>query len=173
MEIEQIVVSDGKVVSLEYTLTVGGQVIDASNGTPLEYLQGYHNIIPGLECELAGMAAGESKEVLVAPADAYGEYDPKAVHELPRAQFPASYQLEIGTPVRVRTDSGHITTAYVQSLDDSSVKLDLNHPLAGKQLFFQAKITALRDGTPDELAAGRVGGCTSCGSSQDCGGGCC
>ena len=96
-------VSDGLVVSLEYTLTVAGQVIDASGDAPLEYLQGYNNIIPGLERELAGMELGESKEVLVAAKDAYGEYDAEAFYDIPRAQFPASYRLEVGAPVRVRT----------------------------------------------------------------------
>lgn len=167
-------VGDGLVISLEYTLTVDGKVIDASGETPLEYLQGYNNIIPGLERELAGMALGESKEVVVAPKDAYGDYDPEAVFEIPRAQFPPVYQLEVGAPVRVRTDAGRVMTAYIHSLGEESVRLDLNHPLAGKELFFRAKIVGLREGTLDELAAGRVGGalCAGCGSSADCGGDC-
>lgn len=168
------IVRDGLVVSLDYTLTVDGKVIDASGETPLEYLQGYHNIIPGLERELAGMALGESKEVVVAPGDAYGEYDPEAIFEVPRAQFPGVYQIEVGAPVRVRTDAGHVMTAYIHSVGEESVKLDLNHPLAGKELFFRAKIVGLREGTLDELAAGRVGGapCASCGSSDNCNGDC-
>ncbi len=170
---QTMIVRDGLVVSLDYTLTVGGQVIDASGQTPLEYLQGYNNIIPGLERELDGLALGESKEVVVAPKDAYGDYDPGAVFDIPRAQFPAGFQFEAGAPVRVRTDEGQVTTAYIQALDEQSVKLDLNHPLAGKELFFRARIVGLREGTLDELAAGRVGGaCAGCGSAQDCGGSC-
>ncbi len=168
------IVSDGLVVSLDYTLIVDGKVIDASGETPLEYLQGYNNIIPGLERELAGMSLGESKEVVVPAEDAYGHYDPEAVFEVPRTQFPPVYRLEIGAPVRVRTDEGRVMTAYIHSISEESVKLDLNHPLAGKELFFRAKIVGLREGTLDELAAGRVGGaaCACCGSSADCGGDC-
>jgi FKBP-type peptidyl-prolyl cis-trans isomerase SlyD len=168
------IVSDGLVVSLDYTLTVDGKVLDASGETPLEYLHGYRNIIPGLERELAGMALGESKEVAVAAKDAYGEYDPEAIFEVPRAQFPSAYRLEVGAPVQVRTDTGHVMTAYIHAVGEESVRLDLNHPLAGKELYFRAKIVGLREGTMDELAAGRVGGasCACCGSSEDCNGDC-
>lgn len=167
-------VSDGLVVSLEYTLTVAGQVIDASGDAPLEYLQGYNNIIPGLERELAGMELRESKEVLVAAKDAYGEYDAEAFYDIPRTQFPASYRLEVGAPVRVRTNTGQEATAYIHSVADDHVQLDLNHPLAGKDLLFQAKIIGLREGTLDELEFVRVGGsaCGSCGSAHGCGGSC-
>ncbi len=167
------IVRDGLVVSLDYTLIVDGKLIDASGETPLEYLHGYHNIISGLERMLSGMALGESKEVVVAPEDAYGDYDAGAVFDIPRAQFPAGYPIEVGAPVRVRTDEGQVMTAYIQALDEQNVKLDLNHPLAGKELFFRAKIVGLREGTLDELAAGRVGGaCAGCGSAEDCGGSC-
>jgi len=168
-------VSDGMVVSLDYMLTVEGRVIDASGDIPLEYLQGYHNIIPGLERELAGMVLGESKDVVVAAKDAYGEVDAEAIFDIPCSDFPEGYQLEVGAPVRVRTESGHVTTAVILSVGNDNVKLDLNHPLAGKDLFFRAKIVALREGTPDELALGRIGGsaCADCTSSQDCSGSCC
>ena len=169
-----MIVSDDLVVSLDYTLTVEGKVIDSSGETPLEYLQGHKNIIPGLERELTGMAIGESKEVVVAPKDGYGEFDAEAIFDIPRANFPTSYTLEVGAPIRVRADTGQVMTAYVQALDETNVKLDLNHPLAGKELYFRAKIVGLRPGTQDELDAGRVGGayCASCGSSSDCGGSC-
>ena len=174
METKIIVVSDGLVVSLDYSLTVEGKLIDSSGETPLEYLQGYNNIIPGLERELAGMGIGESKDVVVTPKDAYGEFDAEAIFDVPRANFPSSYRLEVGVPIRVRTDQGRIMTAYVQALDEKNIKLDLNHPLAGKELFFHASIVDLREATQDELEAGRVGGaaCASCGSASDCGGSC-
>lgn len=166
-------VSDGLVVALDYTLTVEGQVIDASGETPLEFLQGYNNIISGLERELAGMAVGEEKEVHVAPQDAYGEYDPQAIFELPRAQFPVHFPVEVGSPLRVRTDGGQVLNARISAVEGELVKIDANHPLAGKELFFRAKVVGLRPATEDELAAGRLGGgCATCGSSQGCGGEC-
>jgi FKBP-type peptidyl-prolyl cis-trans isomerase SlyD len=79
------VVADNVVVSLEYKLTVGGEVVDEADQTdPLEFLQGHKNIIPGLERELYGMGIGDKKAVTVAARDAYGEKDPSALVEVPR-----------------------------------------------------------------------------------------
>jgi FKBP-type peptidyl-prolyl cis-trans isomerase SlyD len=173
MDLTETIVAEGAVVSLDYTLTVDNEVVDSSNGKPLEYLQGYHNIIPGLERALNGMLMGETRDIQVAPADAYGEYDPEAVYELPKNQFPPSFNLKVGAQLRVRADDGHVLNAHVARIDGETVKIDLNHPLAGKTLFFRASITGIRPATEDELAAGRIGGsCSSCGSSGGCSGSC-
>ena len=89
MSDEDLKIKDGQVVSMEYTLKVDGNVADSSEGRePLEFVHGAGNIIPGLEREMTGMAVGESKEVVVAAVDAYGEEDESAFMEVPRAQFP-------------------------------------------------------------------------------------
>jgi len=162
------------VVSLDYTLTVDGEVIDSSGDLPLEYLQGHSNIIAGLEKALDGMQVGETREVAVAPAQGYGEYDPDAMYDLPRDQFPADFDLHLGAGLRVRSSDGYIINARVVSIDDETVKIDLNHPMAGKTLNFRATVTGVRLPTESELAAGRVSGatCTSCGSSDGCSGSC-
>jgi len=173
MDLIQTNVAEGTVVSLDYTLTVDNEVIDSSGAKPLEYLQGHHNIIPGLERALTGMQVGEARDVEVAPADAYGEYDPDAVYVLPKSQFPPSFNLEIGAALRVRADDGHVLSARIVHIDGDNVKIDLNHPLAGKTLHFRASIAAVRPATEDELAAGRLGGsCSSCGTSDGCSGSC-
>ncbi|HWR66707.1 MAG TPA: peptidylprolyl isomerase [Bellilinea sp.] len=173
MDLTETIVAEGTVVSLDYTLTVDNEIVDSSNGKPLEYLQGYHNIIPGLERELDGMQVGETRDIQVASADAYGEYDPEAVYELPKSQFPPSFNLRVGAQLRVRADDGRVLNAHVTRIDGETVKIDLNHPLAGKTLFFRASITAIRPATEDELAAGRLGGsCSSCGTSDGCSGSC-
>ena len=174
MDISPTLVAEGLVISLDYTLTVDGEVIDSSGAQPLDYLQGHNNIIPGLEQALDGMAVGETRDVEVAPALAYGEYDPEAIYALPRSQFPASFNLHIGAELRVRADNGRVMAARVCSLDEENVKIDLNHPLAGKTLHFRATIAGIRPATGDELAAVRVGGasCSSCGSSSGCSGSC-
>ncbi len=166
------IVANGVVVSLEYVLTVDGEEIDSSGAEPLQYLQGYNNIIPGLERELAGLGIGESKDVVVAAKDAYGEVDPDAFADIPRDQFPPSMTPTVGERIRVRTDNGRVTTAAICEVTEDNVRLDLNHPLAGKVLNFRARIADLRDATPDELAGGRVGGCSTCGSSGGCNGSC-
>ena len=90
-------VQNGVVVSMEYTLKIDGEVIDSSEGhDPLEFLTGHSNIIPGLEREMIGMKVGESKNVVVAPGDGYGEYDEEAYLDVPKAQFPKDMQVEEG-----------------------------------------------------------------------------
>ena len=154
---DMTVVQDGQVVSLEYTLTVDDEVLDSSEGEqPLEFLQGGGTIIPGLERALYGMKIGESKSVVVAPADAYGELDDEAYSSVPRADFPAGVPLEEGTELNVTDDDGKEATAYIDSFDDETVRLDFNHPLAGAELHFDVKVVGLRAPTADELAHGHV-----------------
>jgi FKBP-type peptidyl-prolyl cis-trans isomerase SlyD len=151
------VVQDGQVVSMEYTLTVDDEVLDSSEGeAPLEFLQGKGNIIPGLERALYGMKVGESKSVVVAPTDAYGEFDEEAFTSVSREDFPADVPLEEGTELQVTDDDGEEATAYIDSFDDKAVRLDFNHPLASTELHFDVKILGLREATPDELAHGHV-----------------
>ena len=154
-----ITVTNDVVVSIEYTLTVDGEVIDASEeNDPLEYLQGYQNIIPGLERELAGMKIGESKEVTVLPKDGYGEQDPEAVIEIPRREFPKDFEVKPGVELQLQNQDGEMMNAVIVSISPNTVKLDLNHPLAGKDLFFRVTVVDLRDATEEEITHGHVHG---------------
>lgn len=152
-------VEDGQVVSMEYTLLVEGEMVDTSQGHgPLEFIQGTGNIIPGLERELYGMAIGDNKKVSVTPTDAYGELDTEAYVDVPRSEFPGNIPLEIGTEIQVRDQSGNPMFARIDAVEDQSIKLNFNHPLAGKTLDFDVTIVALRGATPDELSHGHVHG---------------
>ena len=152
-------IEDGQVVSMDYTLHVDGEIVDTSDGRePLEFIQGTGNIIPGLERELYGMVIGDSKKVSIAPADAYGELDPEAYADVPRAEFPDNIPLEKGIEIQVRDESNHPMSARIDTVTDEIVKLDFNHPLAGKTLDFDVSIVALRGASPDELDHGHVHG---------------
>jgi FKBP-type peptidyl-prolyl cis-trans isomerase SlyD len=153
------VVADKTVVSLEYELKLANdEVIDYSeDNSPLEYLHGYQNIVPGLENELAGMAIGEKKKVTVPPEQGYGERDPDSVAEYPRDTFPESLKLEVGEPIAMRdSESGESFQAFVTEIHPETVMLDFNHPLAGETLFFKVKIAGLREPTSEELSHGHV-----------------
>lgn len=155
MSIEKV--DDGVVVSMEYKLTVDGEVLDSSDDAgPLQFLAGYGNIIPGLEKEMMGMKIGDSKEVTVQPEDGYGEFDDEAFMEVPRAEFPADLKIEEGAELHVTDEEGQHQAAYVTSFDDKTVKLDFNHPLAGAVLNFYVKVVALRKPTDEELDHGHV-----------------
>jgi len=169
-----VVVEKDAVVGVDYTLTVDGEVIDSSGDQPLEYLQGYRNIIPGLESALEGLSVGDKKVVVVQPKDGYGELDPDGFFEVSRDQFPKTYEIREGMPLRVRSGDGRILSVRVQKFDDKNVTLDLNHPLAGKTLTFDTKIVSIRPGTAEELEnGGLIHDCGSCGSSGGCSGSCC
>ncbi len=159
---EILKVQDGQVVLMEYTLRVDGEILDSSSGhEPLEFLQGAGNIIPGLEDELYGMAVGESKLVIVQPEDGYGVIDAEAFVEVPREQFPSNIPMEEGIEIQVTDENGTPMNARIDSVSDDSVTLDFNHPLAGKELHFDAKIVGLRDATDEENEHGHVHGAHS------------
>jgi len=152
-------VADDVVVSIEYTLTVDGNIVDASEeNEPLEYLQGYQNIIPGLERELVGMQVGESREVTVLPKDGYGDTDPNALIEVPRSEFPKDFELKAGVELQLQNQDNEILNAVVVDVTPKMVKLDLNHPLAGKELFFRITVVGLREPTEEEISHGHVHG---------------
>ncbi|MBX3057058.1 MAG: peptidylprolyl isomerase [Anaerolineae bacterium] len=155
-----LTVTDGLVVSLDYTLRLDdGEIIDASEQEPLEFLQGYNQIIPGLERALTGMKVGDSKEVIVAATDAYGEEDEDAYQLVERSLFPPEMELEEGMQLRMRdAQSGEAVDVIIAEVNESNVLLDFNHPLAGEELHFQVKVVGLRPATPEELAHGHAHG---------------
>jgi len=167
------------VVSMEYTLTVDGEVVDSSkeNG-PIDFIQGKGNIIPGLEKALYGMNLDESKEVNVPAAEAYGEFDEEAVEEVPVSDFPTDIPLEVGVELAVEDEDGGAMSAVIEEVTKDTVTLNFNHPLAGKDLVFDVKIVSLRAPTEEEMQHGHVHGDEECEcdcDGDDCedGGGCC
>ncbi len=159
------------VVQIAYNLNVEGQELESNL---LEYLHGYGNIIPGLENELTGLGLGERKHVLVKAEDAYGQFDPNMVIDVNRESFPADFEIRLGEPMNLRDASGNVFQAVATSLSEDSVELDMNHPMAGKDLEFQVTILSIRPATDEEIAHGHLqytNGCSGC-SSNDCGDGC-
>jgi len=169
-------VQDNAVVQIAYNLTVNGEEVESNT---LEYLHGHGNIIAGLETPITGMQVGESREIVALAKDAYGEFDPEQVIKVSRAAFPADFEIRLGEPMHLRDSSGHMFEAVATAIGEDYVELDMNHPMAGKDLNFNVTILDVRPATEDEIAAGRLGGgCASCGDSgcgdSGCGdGGCC
>ena len=156
---EELKVNDGQVVSMEYTLKVDGEITDSSEGrAPLEFVHGAGNIIPGLEREMVGMTVGESKDVVVAAADGYGEEDEKAFMDVPREQFPEEIPVKVGTELQVQNQAGQPMYARIETVGEKSVRLDFNHPLAGKELHFSVKVVGVRDATDEEKEHGHAHG---------------
>ncbi len=150
-------VAPDTIVSMNYTLTDNaGKVLDSSENEPLEYLHGHSNIIPGLERALAGLKPGDKKQVTVAPADGYGEQSDDLIFALPRAQFGGEMP-EPGMMVQMQSEEG-VMMATVVKVEDESIHLDGNHPLAGQQLNFDVEIVAIRAASEEELSHGHPHG---------------
>lgn len=145
-------VQDGVIVTLDYTVTVDGEIVDTSqNAEPILFIQGKGHIVPGLERALYGMSQGESKEMVVAAADGYGEVDEEAFAEIPRSEFPPEIPLEPGVELQLRNQEGDELEAFIVSADNETVHMNFNHPLAGKELHFSVKVIELRQATEEEL----------------------
>ena len=154
---EELTVADGQVVSMDYTLKVDGEMVDDSKEHgPIEFLQGEGNIIPGLERALYGMSVGDSKKVVVPPADGYGEMSDKAYMDVPRDQFPKDFPMDPGTMLQVKDKSGQPRHARIDKVEEKNVRLDFNHPMAGKELHFDVKIAGIREPSQEELEHGHV-----------------
>lgn len=147
------------VVLFNYTLTNDkGEVLDKSQGEPLAYLHGHHNIIPGLESQLEGKSAGDKLIAIVEPADAYGEYQAEAVQEVPRANFQGVDDIQVGMQFQSQTSDGQVMLVTVKDVTEDTVTVDANHPLAGERLTFDVEIVELRPATSEELEHGHVHG---------------
>ena len=152
-------VGKGTVVALEYQLHLGdGEVVDQSGkDSPLVYLHGAGQLVPGLEAALEGAAVGESKQVVVPPAQGYGEYEPELLQELPRDRLPPGTVAKEGEVLTARTPDGEVPF-LVKEVRPDALLVDLNHPLAGEMLHFSVTVKAVRAATQDELDHGHVHG---------------
>ncbi len=141
-------IAEGKKVSFEYTLTLGDGTEGGTNvgQEPLVYTHGKGEIVPGLEKELVGLKAGDTKQVKVSPKDGYGELDPKRTQQIPIDKIPEQSR-KIGAQIEGTGPAGQTMFAKVTAVDDKNATIDLNHPLAGKDLTFDVKILKVEEAT--------------------------
>jgi len=136
-----MIIEKGKTVTFEYTLTLeNDEVIDTNAGAePLTFTHGSSQIIPGLEDQMMGMKAGDSRKITVMPEDAYGPMLEEAVIELRTEQVPENSR-KVGAMLQTQSPEGQIIRGRITNIDDQKAVIDLNHPLAGETLFFDVKI---------------------------------
>lgn len=133
-------IQNGCTVTLHYTLTVEGKVIDSSRGgAPFSFIKGSGEVIPGLDSQLAALEIGAKKIITVPPADGYGDRNPTALAKVPKESFGDVSKLNVGDAVRGQQGED-VFQATVQEIGDTYVVLDLNHPLAGKTLEFDVEV---------------------------------
>ena len=142
---EDVLVGPGKKVAFDYTLTVDGQKVESTDGkTPLSYTPGRGEIISGLEKELLGLKVGDAKTVKVKPDDGYGLVRQDAFREFDRTKLPKDMVPKAGMILEMQDEKGDSYPAAVSEVKDKTVKLDFNHPLAGKELTFDIKIVSVQ-----------------------------
>ncbi|QUJ75424.1 peptidylprolyl isomerase [Sulfitobacter albidus] len=135
-------VKPGDTVQLHYTGTLAdGTTFDSSAGRdPLQFTVGSGQIIPGLDTAIPGMKVGETKKVEIGADDAYGQVNPEMRQAVPREGIPADIPLEIGTQLQMQTPDGQAMPVTVVEVEEATVTLDANHPLAGKDLTFDIEL---------------------------------
>ncbi len=152
-------ISDKKVVGIHYILKDdNGEIIDSSEGqSPLVYIQGSGNVISGLEQALINKEAGDKLHVVINPEDAYGLRDENLVQSVPLSNFQNQNDVKEGIQYRVETSDG-MRVATVTKIENETVTIDMNHPLADEVLHFDVEITEIREATEEELSHGHVHG---------------
>jgi peptidylprolyl isomerase len=135
-------VKNGDRIKVHYTGKYeGGEVFDSSvDRDPLEVEVGAAQVIKGFEDALVGMEMGEKKTVTIPPDQGYGQYDPALLIEIPNANVPENVTPEVGMKLKLSDSKGQSVMVVVTEIADESIKLDANHPLAGKVLVFDLEL---------------------------------
>ena len=138
-------VENGNTVTVHYTVTLDDDTVFASSRgqEPLEFTVGQRQLIDGFEQNIVGMAQGESKSFRVPAAEAYGPHMADRVIEVDSSKMPSDLELEIGTKVEGAEPEGPSIEFVVVGLSQSTVTLDGNHPLAGKDLTFDVEVVQI------------------------------
>lgn len=153
-------IADGKVVSIAYVLTdpKGNELDRSTEESPLLYLHGARNIVPGLEGALTGKSSGDAVDVKVAPAQGYGERSKAKPQRILRSKFPADAKIDRGTRFMMEGPKGQPIPIWVTKVQGREVHVTNQHPLAGVTLCFAVKVLEVRDATDDERAHGHPHG---------------
>ena len=161
-------VTTNKAVKLQYHITDNdGNIVDGNEDfAPLEYIHGHNNILTALEKALEGWEAGKEIDVILSPSDAYGEYHAEKLMKLNRNDFRFNTN-DLQPGLTVEFSEGK--ELMITEINEQTVTLDGNHPLAGKPLHFWIKIISIREATEEELQHGHP----LSQQNKGCGSGCC
>jgi peptidylprolyl isomerase len=132
----------GRTVKVHYTVKLDdGTVVDSTlDHEPFTFTIGMGAVIPGFEKELMGMRTGESKTFKVSVEDAYGPYYKELIKEVDRTEFPADFKFEAGQKLEIPGPDGQSGFATVLKVSKKTIILDINHPLAGKELSMDVQL---------------------------------
>jgi peptidylprolyl isomerase len=148
LKVEEVVrvVNNGDVVKVDYTGTLSdGTMFDSSIGRePLEFTVGAGQMIAGFDSAVVGMKVGQTKKVTIPAAQAYGEHQDNMVMEVPKDRLPPDMTPKVGDHLATTQPNGRQLEVVITAVNDSSVIIDANHFLAGKDLTFEITLVEIK-----------------------------
>ena len=164
-----MIIKSGDVATIDYVGKLDNQVIfdSTENRGPMSFRVGDGGLIPAFEESVIGMKVGESKTVKVPFEEAYGPYSEENMFEVKKEEMPPELKLEIGLPLQLMQEGGHVTIVKIHEIKEDSVMIDANHPLAGENLTFEISVKGINDSEPN---IGHSCGCgeDGCGDDGEC-----
>lgn len=160
-------IEKNKVVSLLYELRIGnatGELVEKVDpAEPFAFLFGAGGLLPEFESNLKGKKSGYKFAFGIKSENAYGNISLEAIVDIPKSVFMvngelATEMLQVGKMIPMRDDQGHPMHGKVLVVDIDKVKMDFNHPMAGKDLHFTGEVLEVRNALAEELSHGHVHG---------------
>ena len=154
------------VITVDYKLfkdTAEGEMIESTEGNqPLAFLSGLGQMIPEFEAKVASLVAGDTFSFGIEAANAYGISTEEAIIELPQDMFKEEgklvEQVIVGNTLPLEDQNGQVHPAKVVSINEETITMDVNHPLANQDLYFTGSIVEVREASEDEIQHGHVHG---------------
>ena len=142
---KKVIVEKGDTVKVQYIGRLqNGTVFDKSpDDNPLEFIVGESRLISGFHKAVEGMRLNEEKEVLIKAQDAYGQRYEKLVREFPRESLPKNIEPQKGMVMKLQDQTGRSIPGIITDINETTVTIDLNHPLAGNDLIFNIKVVSI------------------------------
>lgn len=172
-------VAKNKMVTVTYDLMIddheGEMIEQATAERPLKFLYGAGMMLPKFEEGLSGLTTGDGFEIKLNHLDAYGAVNEDAIVDLPKDIFLVNGSFDpdfvkVGNSIPMMSGDGQRLNGIVLEVNDASVRMDFNHPLAGEDLFFRGQVVEVREATDQEVVEAFSGGCGGGCSSGCCGG---
>jgi peptidylprolyl isomerase len=156
-------IKKGDTISVHYTGKFeSGEVFDTSEGRmPLKFTTGTGQLVKGFDNAVIGMSVGDKKTVRISPTEGYGERNEDMIIDMPKTNMPEDMKVEVGMTLQLADQAGNPVPATVHEICEDVIKMDANHPLAGKTLVFDIEVaeTGLKPDTPASCGEG-CGGCS-------------
>lgn len=148
-------IKQDQIVAIKYSASVNSEVIDNNmeEDAPLFFMYGRGQMMPGLETRIADMNVGDSSDLEIPAAEAYGEHNPEAIQTVPKEHL-AHLELHEGLVLQGQGENGEPVMVVVKEIQDEIVVMDHNHPMAGQDISFSVTIQDIRDANEEELNMG-------------------